>query len=126
MTSSWFTLYVFVQCIPALLKTFGRDGNKKTDKEACDQLQILENELKVKGTKFFGGDSINLVDIAADFIAYWVGIIQEVTGKTLVTKDKFPTITVWADHFINLEVINQVLPPREQLLAFFKKMFAKA
>ncbi|CAI9297627.1 unnamed protein product [Lactuca saligna] len=107
-------------CIPALLKTFGRNGNKKSDKEACDQLQILENELKVKGTKFFGGDNINLVDIAADFIAYWVGIIQEATGKTLVTKDKFPTLMVWADYFINLEVINQVLPPREHLLAFFK------
>ncbi|XP_023768470.1 probable glutathione S-transferase isoform X1 [Lactuca sativa] len=114
------------KCIPAIFKAFGPDGNEQSDAEAIEQLQILENELKAKGTKFFGGDNINLVDIAADFIAYWLGIIQEAAEKTLVTNDKFPKITVWADDFVNLELVNQVLPPREHLLAFFKKRFGKA
>ncbi|CAH1432150.1 unnamed protein product [Lactuca virosa] len=118
--------FIDEKCIPALYKAFGPNGNEETDKEACEQLQILENELKVKGTKFFGGDNINLVDIAADFIAYWLGIIQEAAEKTLFTKDKFPKLTQWADDFVNLEVVNQVLLPRERLLAFFKKRFGKA
>ncbi|KAI3514427.1 hypothetical protein L1887_12813 [Cichorium endivia] len=113
------------KCIPAIFKAFPQ-GNEQTDAEALEQLQILENELKVKGTKFFGGDNINLVDIAAGFIAYWLGIIQEAAGKELVTKEKFPKLTVWADDFVNFEVVKEVLPPRENLLGFFKKRFGKA
>ncbi|KAI3782668.1 hypothetical protein L2E82_12721 [Cichorium intybus] len=113
------------KCIPAIFKAFPQ-GNEQTDAEALEQLQILENELKVKGTKFFGGDNINLVDIAAGFIAYWLGVIQEAAGKELVTKEKFPKLTVWADDFVNFEVVKEVLPPRENLLGFFKKRFGKA
>lgn len=114
------------KCIPAIFKTLGPDGNEQTHAEACEQLQILENELKLKGTRFFGGENINLVDIGADFIAYWLEIIQEVFEKELFTKDKFPKLTVWADDFVNLQVVNEVLLSRENMLAYFKKRFGKA
>ncbi|PWA51016.1 Glutathione S-transferase/chloride channel, C-terminal [Artemisia annua] len=54
----------------AIYKVFASNGNEQAIAEACEQLQILENELKVKGTMFFGGENINIVDIAADFIAF--------------------------------------------------------
>ncbi|GJX16081.1 probable glutathione S-transferase [Tanacetum coccineum] len=42
------------KCIPALYRVFGSHGDEQAIAEACEQLQILENELKVMGTKFFG------------------------------------------------------------------------
>ncbi|GKA25950.1 probable glutathione S-transferase [Tanacetum coccineum] len=111
------------KCIPALFKVFGSHGDEQAIAEACEQLQILENELKVKGTKFFGGENINIVDIAADFIAYWLGIIEEATEIKFVTKEKFPKIHEWADNFINSQAVKEILPPREHLLAFFRKRF---
>ncbi|KAI3782664.1 hypothetical protein L2E82_12720 [Cichorium intybus] len=118
------------KCIIALFKVFGSHGDEQVIAEACEQLQILENELKVKGTKFFGGDNINLVDIAAGFIAYWLGMLEEATEIKFVTKDKFPKITEWADNFVNCRVVKEVLPPREYppkeyLLALFKEQFGK-
>ncbi|KAI3772687.1 hypothetical protein L6452_03879 [Arctium lappa] len=114
------------KCIPAIFKVFGSNGDKQAISEACEQLQILENELASKGNKFFGGDNINLVDITADFLAYWLEIIEEATEIKLVTKDKFPKITEWADNFVNCQVVKEILPPREHLLAFFRKRFGKA
>ncbi|CAI9265352.1 unnamed protein product [Lactuca saligna] len=114
------------KCNPAAFKVFGSNGDEKVVAEACEQLQMLENELKVKGTKFFGGDNINLVDIAADFIAYWLGTIEEVTEIKFFTKDKFPKLTEWADEFVNCQFVKEILPPRELLLEFFKKRYGKA
>ncbi|XP_023771471.1 probable glutathione S-transferase [Lactuca sativa] len=118
--------FVDDKCMPAAFKVFGSNGDEQVIVEACEQLQMLENELKVKGTKFFGGDNINLVDIAADFIAYWLGIIEEATEIKFFTKDKFPKLTEWADEFVKCEVVKETLPPRGNMVAFFKKRFGKA
>ncbi|KAJ9548123.1 hypothetical protein OSB04_020666 [Centaurea solstitialis] len=115
------------KCDPSIFKVYRSNGDDEhAIVEAWEQLQVLENELAVKGSKFFGGDNINLVDIAAVFIAYWPGIIEEVTEIKLVTKDKFPKLTEWADNFVNCQVVKEVLPTREHLLVVFKKRFGKA
>ncbi|XP_076955346.1 putative glutathione S-transferase [Bidens hawaiensis] len=110
------------KCTPAILKAFGMKGEQDAT-EANEQLQFLENELKVNGKKFFGGDSINLVDISACFIAFWLGAIEEASGIQLVTKDKFPKLTKWCDDFVNCQAVKDSLPPREILVAFFKGRF---
>ncbi|XP_023771478.1 probable glutathione S-transferase [Lactuca sativa] len=117
--------FIDEKCIP-VIKAVGSNGDEKAIAEACEQLQILENQLKIKGTKFFGGDSIGLVDIAADFIAYWHAIREEAAGIKFFTEDKFPKLTKWADDFVNSEAVKNTLPPREQMLAFYLKFFGKA
>ncbi|KAL4560498.1 hypothetical protein LXL04_032650 [Taraxacum kok-saghyz] len=109
---------VWKGCIPAL-KAVVSTGDEKIIAEACKQLQILENELKLKGTKFFGGDNINLIDIAG------LGIREEVAGIKFFTEDKFPKLTKWAHDFVNCEAVKDALPPREHTLGFYNKMFGK-
>ncbi|XP_071701444.1 probable glutathione S-transferase [Rutidosis leptorrhynchoides] len=109
--------------IPTAFKVFGSHGDEQVIAEACEQLQLIENELKNKGTKFFGGDNINLVDLSADFIAYWLGIIEEATDIKFFTKEKFPKLTEWAYNFVECEFVKGVLPPRAPLVEFFKKRF---
>ncbi|KAI3787072.1 hypothetical protein L1987_41258 [Smallanthus sonchifolius] len=110
--------------LPALFKAIGSHGQEQAVAEAHEQLQFLENELE--GKKFFGGDNINLVDISATFIAYWVGAAEEALGIKLVTKDKFPKIIEWSANYVNCQVVKDGLPPRENLVAFFKRRFGKA
>ncbi|KAK9055526.1 hypothetical protein SSX86_026610 [Deinandra increscens subsp. villosa] len=112
-------------CIPALYKVFERNGDEQVILEACEQLQILEDELRLKGNNFFGEDNINLVDIAADFIAYWLLLLEEATQIKVVTTSKFPNITEWANRFVNCQAIKEVLPPRAIMLAYYKKRFLK-
>ncbi|KHN05113.1 Putative glutathione S-transferase [Glycine soja] len=98
--------------------TVDEKEREKNVEESYEALQFLENELKDK--KFFGGEEIGLVDIAAVFIAFWIPIIQEVLGLKLFTSEKFPKLYKWSQEFINHPVVKQVLPPRDQLFAFYK------
>ncbi|XP_076955347.1 putative glutathione S-transferase [Bidens hawaiensis] len=114
------------KCVPIVFKAIASRGEEQAVAEAHEHLQFLENELNVKGKKFFGGDDINLVDIAANFIAFWIGAAEEALGIKLVTKDKFPKLIEWGDNFINCQVVKDALPPREIPVDFFKTRFGNA
>ncbi|KAI9086247.1 hypothetical protein K1719_031701 [Acacia pycnantha] len=57
-----------------------KQEREKGAEEVREALKILDKELKVNG-KFFNGDSVEFLDIAALIIFYWVWvpIIQEAT-----------------------------------------------
>ncbi|XP_059667875.1 probable glutathione S-transferase [Cornus florida] len=111
------------KCVPAIWKAnWSKDKEKEEAmEEAHELLKILENELK--GKRFFGGDDIGLVDIVANFIAFWAGLIQEVSGTELLTREKFPVLFKWIDEYVNCSVIKENLPPRDKLAAFFRARF---
>ncbi|CAL5192193.1 unnamed protein product [Lathyrus oleraceus] len=96
------------------------DDDKEREKnvaETSDSLGFLENELK---DKFFGGEEIGFVDIAAVFIAFWIPLIQDVTGLQLLTAEKFPKLYKWSQEFLNHPIVKQCLPPRDPVFAYFK------
>ena len=115
---SWF--FFFFQILPAIWNACWSDekGREKAVEEALEALKILQDELKEK--KFFGGEDIGLVDIAANFIGYWVAILQEIAGLELLTIEKFPKLCKWSQEYVNHPVIKEGLPPRDELFAFFK------
>ena len=114
------------QIHPAIWKIWGSRGEEreKTIEEATEHLKTLENELK--GKKFFGGDEIGLVDIAGNFVALWLGVILDLVGIKLLTKEKFPRLSEWTDDFLSNSVIKETLPPREDLLAIFRSLFGQS
>ncbi|XP_059667876.1 glutathione S-transferase U8-like [Cornus florida] len=111
------------KCAPAIWKAnWSKDKEKEEAmEEAHELLKTLESELK--GKRFFGGDDIGLVDIVANFIAFWAGLIQEVSGTELLTREKFPVLFKWIDEYVNCSVIKENLPPRDKLTAFFRARF---
>nr|XP_012569003.1 probable glutathione S-transferase [Cicer arietinum] len=99
---------------------FTVDDEKEREKnveESSEALKILENELK---DKFFGGEEFGFVDIAAVFIAFWIPLVQDITGLQLFTAEKYPKLHNWSQEFLNHPVVKENLPPREPLFAFFK------
>ncbi|RDX72193.1 putative glutathione S-transferase [Mucuna pruriens] len=111
--------------LPALWNACWSDekGREKAVEEALEALKILQETLKDK--RFFGGESIGLVDIAASFIGYWVPILQEIAGLDLLTIHKFPNLYKWSQEFVNHPLIKEGLPPRDELFAFFKASASK-
>ena len=84
---------------------------EKGIEELTEHLKTLENELK--GKKFFGGDEIGLVDITANLIALWLGVLLELKGIELLTKEKFPRLCEWIDYYLDHQIIKETLPDRE-------------
>ncbi|CAL5192196.1 unnamed protein product [Lathyrus oleraceus] len=105
--------------VPSFKSVFTID-EKERDKnmeESSEALKVLENELK---DKFFGGEEIGFVDIAAVAIAFWIPLIQEISGLQLFTAEKFPKLYKWNQEFLNHQIVKKSLPPREPLFALFK------
>ncbi|KAL5161876.1 putative glutathione S-transferase [Glycine soja] len=94
---------------------------EKNVEEAIEALQFLENEIKDK--KFFGGEEIGLVDIAAVYIAFWVPMVQEIAGLELFTSEKFPKLHNWSQEFLNHPIVKESLPPRDPVFSFFKGLY---
>ncbi|XP_065869900.1 glutathione transferase GST 23-like [Euphorbia lathyris] len=85
--------------------------------EAVDNLKQLEGELE--GKKFFGGDKIGALDLALGWIAYYVGVFEEVIGLKLIHQQNLPLLTQWIHEFGNLGVIKESWPPFDKLVSKF-------
>ncbi|KAL2337904.1 hypothetical protein Fmac_012350 [Flemingia macrophylla] len=109
--------------LPAVWNACWSDGRDKAVEEGLESLKILQEALN--GKRFFGGETIGMVDIAASFIGYWVDILQEIEGLELLTIEKFPKLYKWSQEFVNHPVIKETLPPRDKLFAFFKASASK-
>lgn len=94
------------------------EKEKNIQEEAYEMLKIVDNELKDK--KFFSGDKIGFVDVAANYIPFWVEIVEEATGNVLITSEKFPNLCAWIDKYLKCSEVQENLPDRDMMLSFFK------
>ncbi|OIT04902.1 PREDICTED: probable glutathione S-transferase [Nicotiana attenuata] len=106
--------------VTAIVNTFLRQGEEqeKGKNEVCEMLKVLDNELKDK--KFFVGDKFGFADIAANLVAFWLGVFEEASGVVLVTSENFPNFCKWRHEYINCSQVKESLPPRDELLAFYR------
>ena len=114
-----------MQLWPAATKVVVSKGEeqKAVIEEIQEQLKTLESELKEK--KFFGGESLGFVDIAANTIV-WLVVAQEALGMEILTEEKFPVLHEWYERLVDDAVFKECVPPRERHLGFFKARFGSS
>ncbi|CAI9760800.1 unnamed protein product [Fraxinus pennsylvanica] len=114
------------KCFPAMRNAFLSIGEEqeKAKEESTELLKFLEGTLS--GNKFFGGDTIGMVDIVANFISYWFIIVQELAGLQVLTKEKFPKLCEWMDEYLNSDIIRENLPHKDKLTAIYQARFLDA
>ncbi|GMI71378.1 glutathione S-transferase TAU 8 [Hibiscus trionum] len=108
------------KCLPAFQKAvLGPENERdKAREETRDCLKTLESALN--GKRFFGGDVIGMVDIAANFVGFWLRIIQEIAGVELLSAEKFPALFEWTDEFVGCSVVKENLPPKHKVWTVIK------
>ncbi|XP_024194434.1 glutathione transferase GST 23 [Rosa chinensis] len=103
-----------------LLTTVGEE-REKTIKEVLETLRTLE-EQGLGDKKFFGGDSIGLVDIVHGWLASWFETIQEMVGVKLLEPNTLPRLHAWVQNFKDAPVIKDNLPDYNELLAHMTRV----
>uniref|UniRef100_A0A5B7B9J7 Probable glutathione S-transferase n=1 Tax=Davidia involucrata TaxID=16924 RepID=A0A5B7B9J7_DAVIN len=88
--------------------------------QARNALEILEEEFKEE--RFLGGDTIGFLDIVLTGMALWLGAIEEVACVTVFDPIKYPKMKRRMDSFLELSMIKESLPPRDDLVLHFHKI----
>lgn len=95
-----------------------KEKKEKAVEAAVQNLGLLDKE--IQGKKFFGGEQIGYLDLAAGWICHWLNVLDEVGEMNVFDKERVPSLHEWAQNFIQIPVIKESLPPRENLVNYFK------
>ncbi|TYH82209.1 hypothetical protein ES332_D02G043400v1 [Gossypium tomentosum] len=90
-------------------------------KEWLEMLEVMEEHALIGVKKFFGGDEINMVDIAFSFVAHWLGILEDVLGLEIFKPHKFPRVSSWIQNFKSSPIIKDNLPDADKMSTFLKR-----
>ncbi|KAB2039849.1 hypothetical protein ES319_D02G039000v1 [Gossypium barbadense] len=91
-------------------------------KEWLEMLEAMEEHVLIGGKKFFGGDEINMVDIAFCMVAHWLGAIEDAAGLKVFEPHKFPRVSSWIQNFKSVPVIKDNLPDTDKIVAHLKRL----
>ncbi|TYI38527.1 hypothetical protein ES332_A02G034300v1 [Gossypium tomentosum] len=103
-------------------KLYRADGEEQQAvvKEWLEMLEVMEEHALIGVKKFFGGDKINMVDIAFSFVAHWLGVFEDVLGLEIFEPHKFPRVSSWIQNFKSIPVIKDNLPDADKMSSFYK------
>ncbi|KAI8560912.1 hypothetical protein RHMOL_Rhmol04G0292700 [Rhododendron molle] len=90
-------------------------------KEAVESLQKIELELIKGKSKFFGGETIGYLDIALEWISYWLPVLEEVGSMTIADPIQFPAIAGWTENFSHHPMVKDKLPPRDEMVVYYQR-----
>jgi glutathione S-transferase len=67
--------------------------------------------------KFYGGDTINIVDIALGSFVNFIKVQDRLEVKILQT-ERFPRLHLWFNNFKDVPIIHENTPDEEKWVAF--------
>ncbi|CAI9109897.1 OLC1v1009820C1 [Oldenlandia corymbosa var. corymbosa] len=101
----------------------GQGQKEEAAKQVLEVLKTLE-EHGLGSKKFFGGESINAVDLSFGFLPYWFECIEEVLGIKVIESTSLPRLHSWLENFKEEPLIKENCPDGEKLLGHMKKVRA--
>ncbi|XP_077213355.1 glutathione transferase GST 23-like isoform X2 [Tasmannia lanceolata] len=112
----------------SILKYKGEE-QEKAIKEFVENLTMLEEGIEKEfsgGKPFFNGERPGLLDLVVGSSSVWHRVLEDITGVKLIERQKNPLFYSWLAAFWDLEVVKDVLPSFDRLVAYAKHVREKA
>ncbi|MED6134810.1 hypothetical protein PIB30_040424 [Stylosanthes scabra] len=113
----------FPAVIPLIYVDIADDEEKEKAIEKVQKLlRDVEDQcsLLVDDKKFFGGDNINIVDIAIGSMIKFLVTMEDLNQLKVLEAEKFPRVHSWFENFKNAPIIKENLPEREKMCAIMR------
>ncbi|TVT99387.1 hypothetical protein EJB05_55275 [Eragrostis curvula] len=111
----------------ALFRSTTDEQRTEAFKNVVPVVETLERALREcsKGKAFFGGDAVGLVDVALGSHLVWISVVDEVVGVRLLDKARFPALAAWAERFLAVDAVKEVMPDVRKVMEQYKGFLAK-
>ncbi|KAG4983796.1 hypothetical protein AAZX31_10G182400 [Glycine max] len=96
------------------------EEREKSIEKIWEHLRVVENQCFGDQKKFFGGDIINIMDIAFGSIFKILVVAEDILDAKVLEDEKFPHLHSWYNNFKDVAVIKENLPDHEKMVAFAK------
>ncbi|KAK7278556.1 hypothetical protein RJT34_23587 [Clitoria ternatea] len=114
-----------VSSIGPLFTSTNDEERQKAIEKIWEHLRVVEDQGLGDQKKFFGGDIINIVDIAFGSMCKFLLDIEIMFGVKILEAEKFPHLHSWFENFKHVQVIEENLPSHEKTAAFIKLLREK-
>ncbi|XP_061337517.1 probable glutathione S-transferase [Gastrolobium bilobum] len=115
-----------VSAVLALLFSSTGEELEKAIEKIWEHFRVVEDQCFGDEKKFFGGDTINIVDLAFGSIISFLEIgIVDIFKVKILEAEKFPRFHSWFINFKDVPVIAEIIPDPEKLVAYVKSIREK-
>ncbi|KAK7343974.1 hypothetical protein VNO77_13138 [Canavalia gladiata] len=116
-----------VSHVRALFRSSNGEEGEKVIVKIWEHLKVIEDQyLGDDQKKFFGGDTINIVDIAFGSLAKFLLVLEDILQVKVLKVEKFPRLNTWFNNFKDVPLIEENLPDQEKMVAFIKSIREKS
>ncbi|XP_020222875.1 probable glutathione S-transferase [Cajanus cajan] len=110
-----------VSAIRLLALSSNSEEQVKAIEKIWEHLRVVEDRcFNDHEKKFFGGDTINIVDIAFGSMVKFITVLEDALEVKILEYEKFPHFHLWYNNFKNVPIIKENLPDQDKMLAFLK------
>ncbi|KAL2325021.1 hypothetical protein Fmac_024079 [Flemingia macrophylla] len=102
----------------SLVSSSNGEEQEKAIEKIWEHLKVVEDQCFGDGKNVFGGDTINIVDIAFGPLITLLLVLEDVLGVKILDDEKFPHLHSWYNNFKDVPVIKENLPDQDKMVAF--------
>ena len=113
-----------MEAMKGIISSTEEEQKQKEVEKAKEALQVIDGELKAKGKKFFGGDTVGFLDVAMGWIPTWIAAVEKTVDVEIYDPEKFPFVDEWIQNFTQVPVVKETLPDPDKLVEHFKLLLS--
>ncbi|GAU38511.1 hypothetical protein TSUD_396280 [Trifolium subterraneum] len=115
-----------IPAVGALFSSRDVEERKNNIEKIWEHLKVVEEQCFSYEKKLFGGDTINIVDIAIGSTVKFLVTIENIIELKILDEEKFPHLYSWFNNFKDTPIINENLPDQEKMVASIIKGIQKS
>lgn len=110
-----------------LLRATTAEQRAEAFENVLPQVEALERAFREcsKGKAFFGGDAVGIVDLALGSFVVWIRVVDELSGTNLLDEARVPGLAAWAERFMAVDAVEEVMPEAGKIMEHYKGFLAK-